>query len=50
LLVKWRIDDAVDAIPVHVSLCLCWRVHGWADYAARSENYLYVLDIGWIIV
>ena len=28
LLVKWRIDDAVDAIPVHVSLCLCLCVHG----------------------
>jgi hypothetical protein len=26
LLVKWRIDDAVDAIPVHVSLCLCFYV------------------------
>jgi Amt family ammonium transporter len=22
-LVKRRIDDAVDAIPVHVSLCVC---------------------------
>lgn len=23
LLVKRRIDDAVDAIPVHVSVCIC---------------------------
>ena len=23
LLVRWRIDDAVDAIPVHVSVCVC---------------------------
>ena len=30
LIVKRRIDDAVDAIPVHVSLCLClyFCVHG----------------------
>ncbi len=27
LLVKWRIDDAVDAIPVHVSACIvCVRL------------------------